>query len=363
VSPAFRQGARGGRGWAGWVAAALAGGAALAGLPLVVGEYGLGLLSEMLAFAVFAMSLDLLLGFAGLSSLGHAAFFGLGGYTVGLLARHGGFESVAGLGVAVLAAVLVAAVFAPLVLRASGAYFLMLTLALGQLLYGMAWLWRPVTGGDDGLSGIPRPQLPFWGGLLYDDRAFYYFALAVAGLAAASMVWIVRSSFGLALRGIRDNEARMTSLGYHGWLYKYAVYVLAAGYAALGGALYAYYFGYISPHHLGWALSGEAMVMVILGGAGTLWGPVLGAVLVILLRYEVSSYTERWLTVLGLVFVLVVLFAPQGVAGMLRRFSARLGRLGRAGLQAQQAGSEAAVVAATLPPPLQAAPGRKRAGW
>ncbi|WP_042500461.1 branched-chain amino acid ABC transporter permease [Thermaerobacter marianensis] len=307
--------------------------------PAIIGEYGLGLLTEMLVFGVFAMSLDLLIGHAGLVSLGHAAFFGAGGYAAGLLARHLGLTSWPGLVAGILAGVLLAALFAPVVLRASGAYFLMLTLALGQLLYGMVWLWRPVTGGDDGLPGLPRPELPLLGGILWDNVAFYYFTLVCTGVAALSMAWLVTSPFGLTLRGIRDNELRLESLGYHTWLYKYAIYVIAAGYAGLAGTLYAYYAGYVSPHNLSWALSGEAMVMVILGGAGTLWGPALGAALVLVLKYVVSSFTDRWLAILGLTFVLTVLFAPHGLAGLVRKLRWPAGRA--ASLDRVWAGSQA----------------------
>lgn len=300
-----------------WAAAAVLLGL-LAALPRLSGPYGLGLATEVLIFAVLAMSLDLLLGYAGLTSLGHAAYFGVGGYTVGLLARHLGITSIAALPLAVLAGAAVAALFGLLVLRVGGAYFLMLTLALGQLLYGLVWMWRPITGGDDGLAGIPRPSLPGGSGLLWDDRAFYYLTLLCALAACADMAWLARSRFGLALRGIRDSESRMASLGYDVRRYRYAAFVVAGAIAALAGALYAWFFGYVSPHHLSWALSGEVLVMVILGGAGTLWGPALGALAVNLLRYEVSSYTERWLTVLGLTFIAAVLFAPQGIAGLAR---------------------------------------------
>lgn len=300
--------------------------ASLSLAPAIIGEYGLGLLTEMFIFGIFAMSLDLLIGYGGLVSLGHAAFFGVGGYAVGLLARHLELTAWPGMVAGILAGALLAVVFAPVVLRASGAYFLMLTLALGQLLYGLVWLWRPITGGDDGLPGIPRPELPLLGGILWDNVAFYYFTLLWAGLAALSMSWLTASPFGLTLRGIRENELRLESLGYHTWLYKYAIYVIAATYAALAGTLYAYYAGYVSPHNLGWALSGEAMVMVILGGAGTLWGPALGAALVLVLKYVVSSFTERWLAILGLTFVLTVLFAPQGLAGLVRPLRWPVGR-------------------------------------
>lgn len=285
---------------------------ALLAAPFALERYALGLLTHILIIAVFAMSLDLLIGYTGLLSLGHAAFFGAGAYTIGILAKHYGVDSLIGLPLAVLVGVAIAAIFGPFVLRVTGAYFLMLTLALAQLLFGIAWFWRSMTGGDDGLAGLPRPTLPV-GINLWDERAFYYFILAIAVLAAVTMFGLVNSAFGLALRGVRDNELRMASLGYNPWLLKYVVYVIAGGYAALAGALEAYYLGYVGTSVLSWTLSGEVIIMLILGGVGSLWGPAVGAAIVELLKFGVSSETERWVLILGLIFILTVFVAPKGL--------------------------------------------------
>jgi branched-chain amino acid transport system permease protein len=177
---------------------------------------------------------------------------------------------------AILAGVALALVTGPVVLRTSGAYFLMLTLSLTQVLFGIVWLARGVTGGDDGLPGIPTPQLSLLSGWLTPTANFYYLALAIIVVAVATMAWVVRSPFGLALIGIRENERVVEGLGYPTWLVKYAAYALAGGYAALAGALYTYFKGYVGPGQLSWLVAGEGLVMTILGGAGTFWGPVVG---------------------------------------------------------------------------------------
>ncbi|BAS28004.1 branched-chain amino acid ABC transporter permease [Limnochorda pilosa] len=299
-----------------WIAASLGLAAAALALPALLGEYELGVATEILIYGLFAMSLDLLLGYAGLASLGQAAFFGAGAYAVGLLVLRGGASFAAALAGAVLVGALLALLFGLVVLRASGAYFLMLTLALGELLYAVAWLWRPVTGGDDGLVGIPRPTLPGLGLSFWDAASFYYLTLACVTLAALLLRAVVRSPFGLVLTGIRENEERLRVIGYDTWLYKYACYVIAGAVAALSGGLYTYFYGYVSPDYFGWALSGQVMLMVILGGAATVWGPLVGAGVVLAIQYVVSSMTDLWLSIVGILFILTVLFAPGGIAGL-----------------------------------------------
>ncbi|ACZ40117.1 branched-chain amino acid ABC transporter permease [Sphaerobacter thermophilus] len=287
---------------------------ALLAAPAVLPDYPLSVLTEIVIFSLFVMSLNLLVGYTGLPSLGHSAFFGTGGYAVALLAIRAHLSAVPALIVAVLAGIALALVTGPFVLRTSGAYFLILTLSLTQVLFGIVWLWRGMTGGDDGLPGVPRPELPFLTGLVGSWTNFYYVVLLVVAIAVATLWWIVRSGFGLTLVGIRENERIVEGLGYPTWWTKYIVYILAGGYAALAGGLFAYFKGYVGPGQLSWLTAGEALVMVILGGAGTFWGPVLGATVVLLLRYEVSSFTQRWETILGLVFILAVLFLPEGLA-------------------------------------------------
>lgn len=301
---------------------AAAGVVALSLLPLALTSYQLGLLTKMLIFGVFAMSLNLILGYAGLPSLGHAAYFGVGAYTVGLLAvkvvDHFWLDAAAGL----LAAALTAALFGLLALRAHGSYLLMITLALSQVLWGIAFGWRWLTGGDDGLPGVPRPAagLPF---SLADGRRFYYLVLVVFALTVAALHVVVRSPFGRALVGIRENERRMEVLGYDTWLYKYVAFVLAGVVAGLAGVLFVYYNGFVSPVYLSIVFSATALIMVILGGAGTLLGPALGSAVIVFLENFISAHTERWLLVLGLIYVALTLFAPEGLLGLLARWTGR----------------------------------------
>ncbi len=192
-------------------------------------------------------------------------------------------------------------------------YFLIITLALGMGTWGLAYRWSSVTGGDNGLPGIPVLELGLpWS--LGDPRNLYYLVLGVFVGAAYLMHRLVRSPFGLSLRGIRESEGRMRTLGYNTWLHRYVAFVVAGGYAGLSGVLYAYYNRFVSPPDLHLAASAEAVLMVILGGAGTVLGPVVGAGLVVFLRNLVSAYTQRWMLILGVVFVLTVMYAPGGVA-------------------------------------------------
>ena len=262
----------------------------------------------MIIFAVFAMSLDILMGYAGLPSLGHAAFYGFAAYAAGLLcARYGGtWWQGAALGL--VGSSLLAALFGFAALRARGLYFLLITLALGQVLWGAANRWGSLTGGYNGLRGIPE-YLQVFGTTL----SAYYTALAVALFLAAVMYQLVRSPFGLSLEGLRDSETRMRALGYNVWLHKYVAFVFSALFAATAGVMSAYYKGFVSPFDLSIAVSADAILMVILGGTGTLFGSVIGAVIIVGLRNFLSIFMNHWLIVLGLVFILTVFIAPQGV--------------------------------------------------
>lgn len=295
--------------------------AAVALFPLAAGTYPVKLLQEILIWGIFAMSLDLLMGFAGMVSFGHSAFFGIGAYTAALL-----LPKFPGL-LAALVAPAVAAGLGALVIgffsiRVSGVYFIMLTLAFSQMFYAYAfqvsWL-----GAEDGLVGIPRPVVP--GANVSSLRGFHGYLLVVVTLCALVLWRIVRSPFGHVLRGIHENEARMQAVGYPVNRYKLAAFVIAGMLAGVAGSLYTQFVGSISPSAFLWTTSGEALLMVIIGGTGTLFGGILGAGAFILLQSLVSSYTERWMLILGLTFVLLVLFAPGGIVGALR---------GRVGLRA-----------------------------
>jgi branched-chain amino acid transport system permease protein len=290
-------------------------GLALGLVPLADVRYLTTTLTEVLIFALFAMSLGLLVGYAGLVSLGHAAFFGTAAYTVGLISTRINPAVLLTLPAGVLAGTVAALVIGVFALRATGVYFLMLTLAFAQMAYAVAHQWSWLTGGTNGLSGIPRPAVP--GVDLGGPVSFYYLVLFVVGAAAVVLWRIVGSPFGAALIGIRENEPRMRAMGFDTFRLKLAAFVLAGAAAALSGVLYAYYNGFVSPDELYWTRSGEVLVMVLLGGAGTLAGPALGAAVVLILQNLASSFTARWTMVLGAAFIVVVLVAPRGLAGLL----------------------------------------------
>ena len=293
----------------------------LALFPLVSGNYPVKLLQEILIWGIFAMSLDLLMGYAGMVSFGHSAFFGIGGYVAALaLARSPGLVSA--LVLPALAAGLIALVIGFFSIRVSGVYFIMLTLAFSQMFYAytfqVSWL-----GAEDGLVGIPRPAVPGLdvGGL----RGFHAYLLTLVMLTALGLWRVVRSPFGHVLRGIHENEARMEALGYAVDRYKLVAFVIAGVVAGVAGSLYVQFNGSITPDAFFWKTSGEALLMVIIGGTGTLGGALLGSAAFILLQSLVSTYTERWMLILGATFISFVLFAPGGIVGALR---------GRVGLRA-----------------------------
>jgi branched-chain amino acid transport system permease protein len=286
----------------------------VAAFPLFAGNYPVKLLQEILIWGIFAMSLDLLMGYAGMVSFGHSAFFGVGGYVAALaLVRAPGL--VAALVLPALAAAAAALVIGFLSIRVSGVYFIMLTLAFSQMFYAVAfqaaWL-----GAEDGLVGVPRPAVSGWS--LASPSAFNLYLLALVVTISLLFYRMVRSPFGHVLRGIHDNEGRMQAVGYPVNRYKLLAFVVGGTVAGVAGSLYAQLVGSISPDAFLWTTSGEALLMVIIGGTGTLGGAMLGAAAFILLQSLVSSYTERWMLILGLTFVLLVLFAPGGILGALR---------------------------------------------
>src|SRR5437660_487636 len=283
-------------------------------------SYPLTLLTQAMIVAILAMSLDVLLGFTGLPSLGHAAYFGVAAYAVAILTteRQNGF--VVCLIAGVVFAAVAAALFGLIAIRATGTYFLMITLALGMVVWGLAFRWVSLTKGDNGISGVPRPDLglpwSFWGPL-----PFFYLSLVCALVALALLALIVASLFGMSLKGIRESESRMRILGYNVWLHKYLAFVIAGTFAGFSGVLWAYYNGFVSPVDVQLVTSVEALLMVALGGQGTLLGPAVGAALIVFLKNFVSVYTKRWLLILGAVYIGVILFAPRGLAGAFHRRS------------------------------------------
>jgi len=295
---------------------ALAGLVAVAALPWLVGSYPVKLAQEILIWGIFAMSLDLLMGYAGMLSFGHSAFFGLGGYVAALALRGWSPSLVSALVLPAAFAAAAGLVVGFLSIRVSGVYFIMLTLAFSQMFYAAAfnaeWL-----GASDGLPGVPRPRLI---GLDLDrTEVFHLYILAVFVLAAVALARVVRSPFGRVLRGVEDNERRMVALGYAVRRFKLTAFVVGATIAGIAGSLEAQFNGYISPEALFWRTSGEALLMVSIGGAGTLAGPVLGAAAFIGLQSLLSSYTEHWTLILGAAFIGFVLWAPEGLLGLARR--------------------------------------------
>jgi branched-chain amino acid transport system permease protein len=296
----------------------------LAVFPLFGGDFYVNLASQIFIAALFASSLNLLVGYGGLVSLGHAAWIGLAAYTSAWLYLRLGLPNFASAPLALLLTTLIAGVFGWIALHASGLGFLMITLALSQVLWGTAYRWAAVTNGDNGLSGLTRPA-PF-GISLDKPAAFYYFTLIVTILALWLMAKFVASPFGAALRGTRDEPRRMAALGHNVWLVRWITFVYSGFWGAVAGLLFVYYHKYVHPTTLSLTASAEALLGVIAGGAGTLAGPVVGAAIVLILKNYVSAYLERWNMLLGLVFVLIVIFMPDGVVPGVRRWWARWGR-------------------------------------
>jgi branched-chain amino acid transport system permease protein len=304
------------------LAALLLAAAALLALPgLMPNDFYVNLASQILIYAVWALSLNLLVG-AGMQSLGHAVYLGGGAYVCAWLVANAGLGHAAAL-LATLAIVAgMAGLFGVLALRATGLGFLMITLALGQILWGVAYRWVDVTGGDNGIRLPARPE-PF-GVSLAAPAAFYWFALAVFALAVLFMWRLLRSPFGASLRGTRDQPRRMTALGYNVWLIRWLAFVMAGVWGGVAGLLFVYYNKFVSPQTLSLQNSAEVLIMTILGGVGSIAGPIVGAAIITIVKTVVSSYVERWNTLLGVLFVAVILFMPEGLIPGLRRLWSRV---------------------------------------
>jgi branched-chain amino acid transport system permease protein len=291
--------------------------AVLAAVALVVPHttsFVILLATRAFAFSILVMSLDLLLGFTGLASLGQAAYLGIGAYLTAILAAryHIGlgydFWLVVALGM--LGGAALAALFGLLAIRATGVYFLMITLALGQCVWGLAYRWNSLTGGDNGINLELRPKL---GVDLGDPVTFFYMVFAFFAVSLAIMYTVVRSPFGQSLAGIRERELRMKILGYNTWLHKYLAFVIAGAFGGLSGVLWAHTAGIVSPENVVLTTSVDALLMTVLGGPGTLIGGVIGASVVLFIREYLSTLMHGWQYVLGGVYVLVILYLPGGL--------------------------------------------------
>jgi branched-chain amino acid transport system permease protein len=286
--------------------------ALLATLPLWLGHHPfyINIASQILLWAVAALALNVLVGYAGLVSLGHAGLLAMAGYAVALLLQAGHGHLVAGLG-AVAVALAASAVFAVLALRSTGIGFLMITLALGQIVWGVAYRWASLTNGDNGINLASRPA-PF-GVSLAGAEPFYYATLVVFLIALLCMWIFVRSPFGAGLAGTRDQPRRMTALGFNVWLIRFLAFLVSGFWCGVSGLLYAYYHQFVAPPTAALTASAEILLMVISGGTATLIGPVAGAAIVVLMKNVASAYIERWNLVLGVIFILIISFMPEGL--------------------------------------------------
>ena len=283
----------------------------LLAVPWIIGnEFYVNMASQVLIYALFALSINMMLGYGGMVSLGHAAYLGIAGYAC-ILATLAGYDQLTAAIFAIALSTLAAALFGVLSLRTPGLGFIMITLALGQIVWGVAYRANDLTGGDNGIRHPARP-MPF-GFDIHDAPSFYYFTLVVFLIALFFMRRFSRSPFGASLIGARDQPRRMRMLGYNVWLIRWITFVMAGFWASVAGVLYVNYNLFLSPHAMSLQQSAEILLMAILGGASTLSGPIVGAAIITLVKNVVSTYVERWNTLLGVIFVVVIMFMPHGL--------------------------------------------------
>jgi branched-chain amino acid transport system permease protein len=289
-------------------------------LPLIGGYVELG--TRVVIFALAAMALNFLLGYTGVLSFGHAAYFGLGAYGTALTIKYLVPSTPVGMLAGIVLGTVAAAIIGPMIVRLRGVYFAMCTIAFGQVFYFIAFQWFSLTGGDDGVSAWHRIPLNFGFAtldILNSNKALYYFALAVFAVCAAAMAFLLRSPFGRTLLAIRENERRARFLGIpvdqHIWM----SWVVSCFFVSVAGTLYALLNDFVDPRALRWDQSGTFVIMTVLGGMRSFWGPLIGAAIYLVLQDYISSHTENWMSFIGAFFVLIVLFFPRGVLGIIRR--------------------------------------------
>jgi branched-chain amino acid transport system permease protein len=275
--------------------------------------------TEIWIFAILALAFNLLLGYTGLLSFGQATFSGIACYVAGLLLKHWGLPLALVLPIGILAGALSAAIVGAFCIQRVGLYFIMLTFAFNQMAYFIAYQWTDLTGGEDGLPGVPRPVF------LESGLAFYAFTAASFLVTVLVMKRITDSPFGLILQAIRENEARAAAVGYHVKRYKWLAFTLAGAVSGLGGVLYAMLFGIVPLAAIHWLRSGDIVFMTLIGGSGSFYGPIIGAAVYTVLAESVSRYWDRWPILLGLAFVAVVLFFRGGCVEAWERFRAAAG--------------------------------------
>ncbi|MDE2080126.1 MAG: branched-chain amino acid ABC transporter permease [Burkholderiales bacterium] len=280
------------------------------------------LATRVIVLGLAAMALNFLLGFTGVLSFGHAAYFGLGAYGAAMTIKFLAPSTALGIAVGVAVGTLAAAIVGALIRKLRGTYFAMVTIAFAQVFYFIVFRWNTVTGGDDGVTGWHRQPLHLGFAtidIMKDDKAFYFLALAMFAIAVSIMALLLRSPLGRSLIAIRENERRARFLGipveFHIWL----SFVISGAFAALAGTMYALLSNFTDPRSLHWTLSGNFVIMAVLGGMRSFWGPLVGAAIFVVLQDYVSSHTENWMSFIGLFFVLVVSFFPRGVLGILKR--------------------------------------------
>jgi branched-chain amino acid transport system permease protein len=297
---------------------------ALAMVAPYTGPFILLLLTQALIFGILAMSVDLLLGYTGLPSLGQAAYLGVGAYLTAILATRYdlglGWDFWGILALGVICGALTAALFGLIAIRATGVYFLMITLALGMCVWGLAYRWNALTGGDNGLN---VPFRPAFGIDLSHDVTFFFVVWGFFVLILAALYVLVHSPFGHSLVGIRESELRMRILGYHTWLHKYLAYIIAGGVGGLAGVLWVHLSGLVSPEDIIITTSVDALLMVVLGGPGTLVGGAIGAAVVVCIREYLSTHVVWWQYVLGGVYIVTILYLPGGLMGIPARLRQR----------------------------------------
>ena len=300
----------------------------LAVLPWVLpGAFYVDIATQVLVSAMLALSLNILIGYGGMSSLGHAVYLGVPAYAYAWLTANAGMGAASAAISAIVLGTVLAAFFGVLALRASGLGFLMITLALGQIVWGLSYRWVALTGGDNGLRAA-RPAL--WGLDTSDPVVFYYVVAAAFAVVLLCLWQFAGSPFVACLRGTRDQPRRMRMLGHDVWLIRLVAFVAAGFWGSVAGVLYIWDYQFISPQTMSLQQSAEALLMVVLGGAGTLAGPVAGAAIITLVKTVVSSYVDRWSSLLGLVFILVVMFMPKGLIPGIRHMTRRRATKARA---------------------------------
>jgi branched-chain amino acid transport system permease protein len=293
-------------------------------LPPIFPNYILTLITQSLIYGIVAMSLDVLIGYTNLGSLGHGTYFAIGAYTTAILVTRYGI----GFGASVLASIAMATaasgVIGLMALRSAGIYFLLITLAMAMCVWGLIYRWTSLTGAENGIRNIPRPDLRLSVDLS-DTLYFHYFIVVIFAICVVLIFLLIRSPFGRTLVGIRDSETRMKVLGYNVWLHKYVAFVIAGAFAGLGGCIYAYFNRFVGPSDADLNQCMEFVLMVSIGGQGTLVGANIGAFIITFLKNMVSVYTKRYLMVMALVYILTAKFAPDGIMGLLKRFQKRGG--------------------------------------